>query len=136
MTPFHYDISVLLGINMEKIIRPDNLNAPGKMFTQEKRQMALKIIGFLIKVIKLAIDTFVEKPVKVRRRVQAIKPNKKVIVVGAVFVGFTAVVFLLRWFLKPLPSGAKLEKEIRRLPQENIGEVGTNNRDVLSLDGF
>ena len=71
--------------------------------------MTLKIIGFIIKVLKLAYDTFVEKP-PVRARVRPMlmpKPMKRMWMFGAAALGLAALIVLVRWFMKPtaLPPG-------------------------------
>jgi predicted flap endonuclease-1-like 5' DNA nuclease len=84
--------------------------------------MTLKIIGFLIKVIKLAFDTFVEKPVKVRA-VRINRPNKNWLLWGVLVMAVAAIAVLLRWFLKPLPSGPGPVMETHPLPRDDVLEV-------------
>lgn len=63
--------------------------------------MALKIIGFIIKVLKLAFETFVDKPVKVRPA-RLPRPVKRLWVIVVVAIGIASVIVILRWFFRPM----------------------------------
>ena len=78
--------------------------------------MALKILGFMVEVIKLAYDTFVEKPVKVKP-VRKSRGGRNVWWIGAVLLGGVSLFILIRWLLKPLPPKAKTAVETVPVPE-------------------
>ncbi len=68
--------------------------------------MTLKIIGFIIRVLKMAYDTFVEsKPAvkkPVRPIIKIIKPPKRLWLFGAAILAMAGLVIFLKWFFQPL----------------------------------
>ena len=81
--------------------------------------MALKILGFVVEVIKLAYDTFVEKQVKVKP-VRRSRRGRKVWWIGAALLGGVSLFILLRWLLKPFPRRVKTVVEAVPGPGEPI----------------